>query len=109
MGTTDRSSLGVGMMVRMGIGERVGRFDDESVIYRADDPEQKVAWKRLGGSFLVGTILATALIAGATAVVAEGAAVVGVLVAAVAFLVAYVIWRHWRNRRLTGSPTTWPS
>jgi hypothetical protein len=97
------------MMVRMGIGERAGGFDDESVIYRADDPEQKVAWRRLGGAYLVGTILATALIAGATAVVGEGAAIVGVLLAAVAFLVAYVIWRRRRNRRLTGSPTTWPT
>jgi hypothetical protein len=97
------------MMVHMRIGERAGRFDDESVIYWADDPEQKVAWQRLGVSYLVGTILATALIGGAGAVVGEGAAIVGVLVAAVAFLVAYVIWRRRRNRRLTGSPTTWPN
>lgn len=97
------------MMMGMGIGERAGRFDDESVIYRADDPEQKVAWKRLGVSYLAGTILATALIAGATAVAGEGAAIVGVLVASVAFVMAYVIWRRRRNRRLTGSSTTWPS
>lgn len=97
------------MTVRVGLGERAGRFDDESVIYRADDPEQKVAWKRLGGAYLVGTILATALIGGATAVLGEAAAIVGVLIATVAFLVTYVIRRRRRNRRLTGSPTTWPS
>jgi Flp pilus assembly protein TadB len=96
-------------MMWMGLGERAGRFDDESVIYRADDPEQKVAWRRLGSSYLVGTALAAVLIAGGGAVFGEGAAIVGVLVASVAFLVAYVIWRRRRNRRLTGSPTTWPS
>lgn len=97
------------MMMGMGLGERAGRFDDESVIYRADDPEQKVVWKRLGGSYLVGTALATVLIAGGRAVFGEGAAIVGVLVVSLAFVVAYVIWRRRRNRRLTRSPTTWPS
>ncbi len=97
------------MMFGMGLGDRHGRFDDESVIYRTDDPEQKVHWRRLAFSYVVGSLLAIAVIAGAGAVVGEGAAITALLVAAVAFLVAYVIWRRRRNRRLTGSPTTWPS
>lgn len=63
-------------MFRMGPWRTVGRFDNESVIYRTDDPEQKVRWRRLGGSYLVGSILATALVTGAGPIVGKGAAIV---------------------------------
>lgn len=77
-------------------------------IYRTHDPEQKVHWRRLALSYVVGSLVATAVIVAAGALVGEGLVIAALFVAAVAFLVAYVVWRRRRNRRLTGSPTAWP-
>lgn len=42
------------------------------------------------------------------AFVGKDAALATVFAGVVAFLTGYVIWRRRRNKRLTGSPTTWP-
>jgi hypothetical protein len=88
---------------------RFGKWDDSSVIYRADDPEQKVHWPRLAMAWAVARVVAALLIAGAGFVVEELAGAIIALALTVIFLVIYVIWRRRRNHRLTGSPTTWPS
>ena len=91
-------------------GERVGRLDDESVIYRADDPEQRVHWGRAFTTYVVGGLVVGGLLtAGRALNLSEGTALVAIAAGTVAFLVGYVIWRRRRNKRLTGSPTTWPS
>lgn len=33
------------------IGDRLGKFDDDSAIYRADDPAQKVDWRRMAVAY----------------------------------------------------------
>lgn len=53
-------------------------------------------------------MLASLLLALAGAVLDPPWSFLAVLVLVVAGLTAYVIWRRDRNRRLTGSPTTWP-
>lgn len=63
------------MMFGVGLGDGHGRIDDESVIYRTDDRKQKVHWGRLAFSYVVGSLLAVAVIAGAGALVGEGAAI----------------------------------
>ena len=90
------------------LGDRFGKWDDENVIYSAHDPEQKinrrvVTWVALGH---LGTVVALAI---ASRLVGKGVAAGVGLVLALAFVVSYVIWRRRRNRRLTGSPDTWPS
>ncbi|HSH60220.1 MAG TPA: hypothetical protein VK988_11380 [Acidimicrobiales bacterium] len=89
--------------------DHFGKWDDNSVIYRADDPEQKVHWLRLALTWVVARVVAALLIAGAGFVVEELAGAIIALALTVVFLVIYVIWRRRRNQRLTGSPTTWPS
>ena len=91
------------------IGEWLGRVDDESVIYRADDPDQKFAWKKAGIAWVVGGVLV--LVVGALGRTFASEAVVWAVmsVASIVFIVGYVIWRRRRNERLTGSPTKWPS
>lgn len=90
-------------------GEKLGQLDDESVVYRADDPKQQVNWGRAIPAYIAGGLVAAGLLAARRALVlSEGAAILAVLAASVAFLVVYVVWRRRRNRRLTGSPTSWP-
>ena len=89
--------------------EWFGRFDDESVIYSASDDGQRVAWRRLGATWAVGSLLVAALAWLGRAVGNEAGVMIALLVGLVAFLVGYVIWRRRRNTRLTGSPTTWPT
>lgn len=91
------------------LGDRLGEYDDNSVIYRADDPAQKIHWRRLAMSFVVGSLVAAVLLFAADRLIGGWAAQVVVLVLTVVFLVAYLVWRRRRNARLTGSPTTWPN
>jgi hypothetical protein len=98
-----------GSFQAMRFRDRLGRLDDELVIYSAHDPQQRIHWRRLIASYLVGSIAAGVLLALAGRVIGELAAAIGVGLLAVGFVVAYVIWRRRRNTRLTGSPTTWPS
>jgi Flp pilus assembly protein TadB len=88
--------------------DRVGQFDDDSVIYRADDPQQKVHWRRLVVAYVIGSCLAGLLMAVGARVIGELAAAVTLLVFTIAVTAAYIVWRRRRNERLTGSPTTWP-
>ncbi len=47
------------------LGDRLGEFDDDSAIYRADDPAHKVDWRRMAVAYVIGIALAALLIAGA--------------------------------------------
>ena len=91
------------------LADRLGDLDDATVIYRADDPAQKIAWRRLVLAKIVGWLFATACLAGASLVIDDGLAAVALLLVTIVFSVTYVIWRRRRNKRLTGSPTKWPS
>jgi Flp pilus assembly protein TadB len=91
------------------LSDRLGELDDNSVIYRANDPEQKVNWSRLGLVWAIGKVVALLLLGGVGVLVGELAGAITLFVLTVTFLVFYVIWRRRRNKRLTGSPTTWPS
>ena len=91
-----------------GIGERLGRWDDRTVVYRADDPEQRIHWRRLGWACLLGSAVFALLFAIGRAVGSEAAAAAAVAVLSAASVVAYVVWRRRRNRLLTGDPTKWP-
>jgi uncharacterized membrane protein YfcA len=90
------------------LSDRLGKLDDRSVIYRTDDPEQRVHWRRAGGAYVGGTALFVVLSAVLRSFVSQDVALAIVFAAAVAFLIVYVIWRRRRNKRLTGSPTSWP-
>lgn len=94
---------------RVGLGEKFGRWDDRSVIYRADDPEQRVAWGRLGLSVLATSAVVGLMIAVAGGVDLGDLASAVIFGGSVLFLIGYVIWRRRRNRGLTGSPTKWPT
>lgn len=88
------------------LGEMLGRLDDRSVIYRTDDPEQRVSWKRA----LVAPAMIAAILVAARAAGINEDMVIGVLgVLTIVFLPFYVVWRRRRNKRMTGSATTWPS
>ena len=89
--------------------DRLGKWDDRNVIYRADDPEQKVHWRRAGLSVVVAEVVAGIAMAVTLLLVPKPQAYVILMVGIVMFLVSYVIWRRRRNRRLTGSPDKWPS
>ena len=91
------------------LSDKLGRFDDRSVIYRTDDPEQRVSWARLVGSSLAASLVGGALVAAGRAMDIEGLLIAVVLMVAVVLLTFYVVWRRRRNERLTGSPTRWPS
>lgn len=91
------------------LGDRFGRIDDESVIYRADDPAQKVERRRFGVAGVLGVVLAGLLIAGADRVFGRTFGLLAVFGLAVVMAITYVLWRRRRNKRLTGSATTWPS
>jgi hypothetical protein len=39
--------------------ERIGQFDDRSVIYRADDPKQEVRWGSLAVAVGAGIVVCT--------------------------------------------------
>lgn len=93
----------------MGLGDRLGKFDDESVIYRADDPTQRIEWRRFGVAYVLGTVLAGLLIAGADRLLGQPSGSLAVIGLSVVLMIMYVLWRRRRNRRLTGSATTWPS
>src|SRR5687768_1828365 len=91
--------LGVGKL-----SDRFGKWDDQSVVYRADDPKQHVAWGRVGWAYAIGTGVAgvSLFLARVFDVQLVATAVLGV--GSLVFVVAYVVWRRRRNRRLTGSP-----
>ena len=90
------------------LGDRLGKLDDKSVIYRADDPAQRIEWRRFGVAYLLGTVLAGLLIAGADRLFGQPFGSLAVIGLAVVLLIMYVLWRRRRNQRLTGSATTWP-
>ncbi len=91
------------------LGDRLGKLDDKSVIYRAGDPAQKVEWRRFGVAYVLGTVLAGLFIAGADHLVGQPFGSLVVICLAVVLVIMYVLWRRRRNKRLTGSATTWPS
>jgi Flp pilus assembly protein TadB len=91
------------------LGDRLGKFDDDSIIYRADDPAQKVHWRRVAVSYVVASALAGLLLAGADLVLGQALGVLAVIGLTLVFLTSYILWRRRRNERLTGSATTWPS
>ncbi|MBW3651370.1 MAG: hypothetical protein KY458_12460 [Actinobacteria bacterium] len=91
------------------LGDKLGGFDDTSVVYRADDPEQRVSWVRLVGSYLTASLIVGALVVAGRVMDVEGLVIASVLIIVVVFLAFYVVWRRRRNERLTGSPTRWPS
>lgn len=104
-----RSRRTLALMTGGGLGDRFGKWDDRSVIYRADDPEQKVKWGRWAVADVIGSVIAVVLIAVCSALFGElvgGAVAFGI---GVVYLVVYLTWRRRRNKRLTGSPTRWPS
>jgi O-antigen/teichoic acid export membrane protein len=92
-----------------GRAEKLGHLDDRSVVYRADDPEQRIAWRRLLVSCALGSLLAAAVLYVTSQVAPEPYNSLILLAIAVPLIAAYCVWRRRRNRRLTGSPTTWPS
>ncbi len=91
------------------LGDKLGRFDDRSMVYRADDPKQRLSWVRLVGSYLTASIVVGALVVAGRVMDVEGLAIAAVLIVALVFLAFYVVWRRRRNERVTGSPTRWPS
>jgi hypothetical protein len=91
------------------LGDRLGRLDDQLVIYRADDPHQKVHGLRLAATYVVGTGLVLLLVAAGSRLFGEAAAATVGFVLVVVLLVAYVTWRRHRNKELTGSSTRWPT
>ena len=91
------------------LGDRLGRFDDDSIIYSADDPAQRVHWRRVAVSYVVGSALAGLLLAGADLVLGQPFGVLAAVGITLVILILYIPWRRRRNERLTGSATTWPS
>ena len=91
------------------LGDGLGKFDDDSAIYRADDPRQKVHWPRTAVAYVVGSALAALLIAAADLLFGQPVGALAVIGLTVVVLTLYVVWRRRRNERLTGSATTWPS
>ncbi len=94
------------------ISERLGEFDDNSVLYRVDEPDAETsAWKTAAwatssaigvlGALLLGNVLAEPH--------GEATANLVVLFGALLVVIIYMIWRRQRNKRLTGSATTWPT
>ncbi len=47
----------------MGLGKRLGEFDDRTAIYRTNDPEQRVHWGRLVVTFLAASVTFSVLMA----------------------------------------------
>ena len=92
----------------MATGDRLGRFDDYSVIYRADDRGQKVHWRRLAVACVAGSMLAGLLLAAAERVLGRPMGALAVVALMTVLVVLYIVWRRRRNQRLTGSPTMWP-
>lgn len=90
------------------LSDRLGKLDDRNVIYRTNDPEQRVHWQRAGAAYIGGTALFVVLSAVLRSFMSQDAALAIVFAGVVAFLIVYVIWRRRRNKRLTGSPTSWP-
>ena len=91
------------------LGDWLAKLDDKSVIYRADDPAEKVEWRRLGVAYVLGTVFAGLLIGGADRLLGQPVGSFAVIGVVVVLLILYVLWRRRRNQRLTGSATTWPS
>ena len=91
----------------MGVLDRLGRFDDKTLLYRAG--EGRVASPRTVVVVLIaGQVIAAIAVAVVLALFGPAALPVGFGLD-IAFVVAYVVWRRRRNRCLTGSPTTSPS
>lgn len=82
------------------VGERFGRWDDRS---RLDGNASRWLVRSLAVTFAV------VLIGGAVGPLLTPTGYVVAFVLTVAVLIAYVVWRRRWNRRLTGSPTTWPA
>lgn len=89
--------------------ERLAEWDDRSVIYRADDPEQKVHWDRLVLAKVAGSLIVFGLLGCLGAIFGKPAVFFVIFLAFLVGFPSYMVWRRNRNRRLTGSPTKWPS
>ena len=92
----------------MAKGDRLGRFDDDSVVYRAGDPAQKVHWRRLAVAYVAGSMLAGLLLAAGERVLGVPMGALAVVALMTVLVGLYIVWRRRRNQRLTGSPTRWP-
>ncbi len=88
--------------------DRFGEWDDRHVIYRHNDDRDGIRWVPLVTSLAAGSLIFGALrvIAGPGAQAWLDLAIIVILIP---LLIVYVVWRRRRNRRLTGSATTWPS
>jgi hypothetical protein len=91
------------------LSDRLGEYDDTHVIYRADDPEQRFAWGTASKVWIATKMFSIAFLVVVGALVGPGLACLLLIGLGLAELVWYVIWRRRRNRRLTGSPTRWPT
>lgn len=91
------------------LSDRLSKADDESVVYRADDAEQRVRWGPLVGGLLLGSVLVKAGTGLLPSTVGGLPVALLMFAGAVVVLIAYIVWRRRRNKRLTGSATTWPS
>ena len=91
-----------------GTGDGLGALDDRTVVHRRGRPLSETRWGLAGAARAVGGILAAVLLGVAGMILDPPWSYVAVLVLVVGALTAYVLWRRDRNRRLTGSPTTWP-
>lgn len=90
----------------MSFGDHFAKIDKP--IYRADDPDQKIHWGRWFRAEVVGWVTVVPLLIVLGLLFGDLAAAIIVGALAIVFLVVYLTWRRRRNRRLTGSPTTWP-
>ncbi len=88
------------------LGDRFASIDERYAVRRtqADGLRQS----RKGAAWAL-AVVAVVVISVARVLLDGLVASLVVLAAALAFLVWYVIWRRARNRRMTGSPTTWPT
>ncbi len=91
------------------LSDRLGEIDDKTVIYRRNGPEQRIHWGRWAGASAAAWALAAVLGPLAQTLLGDRVGLLVLLGIVLAFLVAGVICRRRRNKRLTGSPTTWPS
>jgi hypothetical protein len=85
------------------------KLDDRSVIYRADDPAQKVEWRRFGSRLRPRDCARWTTNCRSRSPVGQPLGSLAVIGLAVVFRIIYILWRRRGNQRLTGSATTWPS
>ncbi len=91
------------------LSERFGRYDDTHTVYRADDPDQRFAWRTTGKIWIVTKALSVVFLVAVSAIAGPPIALGTLGGLTLIVLVWYCIWRRRRNSRLTGSPWKWPA